>query len=919
VQALQDFDWSQTPLGPREAWPLTLRVTYDIMMSSQFGMCVAWGPAKTLLYNDTYAQFLGKRHPAALGQPVDEVWQDIWHDIGPLYEKAMSGEAVRLENMHLVMARNGVPEDTYWTFSYSPLREAGQVLGFLNVATDTTDMVVARDRARTNAERVQLALSAGAIIGTWLWDVPSDRFTVDEAFAHSFGLDPGLGYDGLRLEQVITTVHPDDRPGLTRALEDAMARGGAYAHQYRVRRSDGHYYWIEANGRVEMEIDGRPLRFPGVLIDVESRRAVEAERDHAIAKLRSLNAELEQKVIAQALARGRTWQVSPDILGVLNADGYFEASNPAWLTTLGWSEEEVAKTVFFDFIHPDDLDSTQRAWEAAIERGLPALRFENRYRHKHGGWRWLSWVAVPDGGKVYCSARDITEEKFRQDQLQERTAERDRLWETTNDLMGSADFDGYLKAINPAWTALLGWSEGELLARPFYHIVDPADREEAARVVARLAAGEEIAGYTDAVICKDGSRRHLMWTASPEPAAGIFRMVGRDVTDLRNTEDALRQSQKMEAVGQLTGGLAHDFNNLLMGISGALELMRTRIDQGRVGDVYRYLGAAQEGTKRAAALTHRLLAFSRRQTLAPISANINQVVSGMLEMIRRTVGPAIVVENVGAVGLWPALVDVPQLENALLNLCINARDAMPDGGRITIETANRWVDRQSSRQLDMPEGQYLSLCVSDTGTGMPPDVIAKAFDPFFTTKPFGEGTGLGLSMIYGFAKQSGGQVRIYSEVGDGAMVCIYLPRHHGEAEKGPMQPLKEEAQPAEHGETVLLVDDEVMVRMLIADVLEEAGYTVIQAGDGRGGLKVLQSDARLDLLITDVGLPGGMNGRQMVDAARAGRPDLKVLFITGYAENALVHNRQLEPGMSILTKPFEIDVLAARVRELIVK
>ncbi len=382
-------------------------------------------------------------------------------------------------------------------------------------------------------------------------------------------------------------------------------------------------------------------------------------------------------------------------------------------------------------------------------------------------------------------------------------------------------------------------------------------------------------------------------------------------------EADLRQSQKMEAVGQLTGGLAHDFNNLLAGISGSLELMALRISQGRTKDIDKYMVAAQGATKRAAALTHRLLAFSRRQTLAPKATDVNALVGGMLDLIRRTVGPSVAVETVCMAALWPALVDPSQLENALLNLCINARDAMPNGGGITIETANCWIDRHGARQHDMPEGQYLSLCVSDTGTGMPPEVIAKAFDPFFTTKPLGEGTGLGLSMIYGFAKQSGGQARIYSEVGEGTMVCIYLPRHFGEAEADASGPEKGPAPLAEAGETVLIVDDEPTVRMLVADVLDDLGYTALEAADGAGGLRVLQSNVRVDLLVTDVGLPGGMNGRQVADAARASRPDLKVLFITGFAENALLNNGQLGPGMAVLTKPFAVDTLAARIRELI--
>ena len=302
--------------------------------------------------------------------------------------------------------------------------------------------------------------------------------------------------------------------------------------------------------------------------------------------------------------------------------------------------------------------------------------------------------------------------------------------------------------------------------------------------------------------------------------------------------------------------------------------------------------------------------------LDPKPTDINRLVAGMEELVRRTVGPAIEVEVVGKAGLWLALVDENQLENALLNLCINARDAMPDGGRITIETANKWLDDRASKQRDLPEGQYLTLCVTDTGTGMAPEVIERAFDPFFTTKPLGEGTGLGLSMIYGFARQSNGQVRIYSELGQGTTMCIYLPRHVGRVDVVESERASEISR-AEHGETVLIVDDEPTIRMLVADVLADFGYGAIEAVDGASALKVLQSAARVDLLVTDVGLPGGLNGRQVADAGRSVRPGLKVLFITGYAENAAVGNGHLDHGMRVLTKPFAMDVLASRIRDMI--
>jgi PAS domain S-box-containing protein len=389
------------------------------------------------------------------------------------------------------------------------------------------------------------------------------------------------------------------------------------------------------------------------------------------------------------------------------------------------------------------------------------------------------------------------------------------------------------------------------------------------------------------------------------------------IAERKHAEDALRQSQKMEAVGQLTGGIAHDFNNLLTGIMGSLELLQRRLSQGRLSEIDRYVMAAQGAAKRAASLTHRLLAFSRRQTLDPKPTNVNRLVTGMEELIRRTVGPQITLEVVAEPGLWTALIDASQLESALLNLCINARDAMTNGGRITIETSNKWLDDRAARERDLPSGQYLSLSVTDTGIGMTSDVIAHAFDPFFTTKPIGQGTGLGLSMVYGFARQSGGQVRIYSEAGHGTTMCLYFPRHHGGASETATDADTARAAHAQTGRTVLVVDDEPAVRMLIIDVLEDLGFTVLEAGDGAAGLRILQSSTPVDLLISDVGLPGGMNGRQLADAARTAQPGLKVLFITGYAENAIIGNGQLGAGMRVLTKPFVVETFAARVLEMI--
>ena len=394
-----------------------------------------------------------------------------------------------------------------------------------------------------------------------------------------------------------------------------------------------------------------------------------------------------------------------------------------------------------------------------------------------------------------------------------------------------------------------------------------------------------------------------------------------EAAERERVEEALRQSHKMEAVGQLTGGLAHDFNNLLAAISGSLELIHIRVGEGRTAELGRYIEAAMVSTKRATTLTHRLLAFSRRQMLDPTPTDVNRLVGGMEDLFRRTVGPGIRVETKLAGDLWATICDQNQLESALLNLVLNARDAMPDGGNLLIESANTvfpdWGGEPRDAPLrDMPAGECVAVLVTDTGTGMAPDVLARAFDPFYTTKPMGQGTGLGLSMIHGYVEQSGGHVRLRSEMGQGTTVAIYLPRYLGATVSDQEIVAATLPPPAAAGAVVLLVEDEPIVRMLMIEMLSDHGYKVQEAHSGRSGLSVVESGARLDLLITDVGLPGGMDGRQLADAVRQQRPNLKVLFITGYAESASLGNGRREQGMEIMIKPFTVDAFLAKVREM---
>jgi len=658
------FDWSTHVLGPMAGWPVVLRVAVNMMLASSFPQCMAWGPQRTLLYNDAYRPMLGHK-PAPLGKPIDEVWAEVWPDIRPLLERAYAGEATFVEDLPLVVERHGRPEQAWFTFCYSPVRdERGQVLGMLDTALETTGKMLAEQR-------------------------------------------------------------------LTEAA-----------------------------------------------------------------------ASLERQVAERTADRNRLWQLSSDLMLVARLDGTVLAVNPAWTQLLGWTEDDTLGTDVMGLVHLEDRQASQHQLQQLAE-GHSLHRFDNRMRHRDGSYRWISWTATPGDGVMSAVGRDVT-----------------------------------------------------------------AEREQA-----------------DA---------------------------------LRRTEEMLRHSQKMEAVGQLTGGLAHDFNNLLQGISGSLQLIEKLIERGRHADLGRYLTSARGATRRAATLTHRLLAFSRRQTLAPRPTDLNELVAGMAELIHRSLGPGIEWRHAPAPGLWPTRVDVDQLESALLNLCINARDAMPDGGVLQLALANEHL-AQDDTALDLPAGDYVALSVSDTGIGMPAEVVARAFDPFFTTKPIGRGTGLGLSMVYGFARQSGGQVQIDSVPGQGTTVRLLLPRSTEAARPAAAAPMalpQAQPEPTLSGQ-VLLVEDNAEVRLLVADALHDLGLSLTTAEDGPGALALLQSAQPFDLLISDVGLPGGLNGRQVADAALALRPQLRVLFITGYADNAVLGAADLAAGMDVLVKPFTLEALVARVKGLL--
>ncbi|MDB6083300.1 MAG: hybrid sensor histidine kinase/response regulator [Gammaproteobacteria bacterium] len=647
------------------------------------------------------------------------------------------------------------------------------------------------------------------------------------------------------------------------------------------------------------------------------------------------------------------FELAPSFVAVLSGPEHrIELANAGLLKMLG--DRKIAGKTVKEALPDPAAHEFLNLLDQAFRTGERVVRTAARYAVETAGAsedeRFLDFVLQPitDGvgqvNGIFVHGSDVTERvhaeavlRDRQTHLHEENADLGRLvTERSAQLMAkealiqtvyehSSEYhmvvaqirDGVfrLEEMNPAALKFYKAVREEVIGRTIDECLGP---DEAAVINAHLTA-----------CLKSNAPHHyesvyagnvIEGIASPLPAVrGIGRQIAvsaRDVTERRNLQEQLRQSQKMEAVGQLTGGLAHDFNNLLSGISGSLELLKARKAQGRLTEIDRYITAAQGAAHRAAALTHRLLAFARRQTLDAKSTDVNRLVAGLGDLVRRTVGPAIHVATVEANDLWKALVDPNQLENALLNLCINARDAMPNGGELVIRTSNHSFDERTAAEYDLSPGRYLSLCVSDTGTGMSPEVMAKAFEPFFTTKPIGEGTGLGLSMLYGFARQSGGSVRIRSAMGQGTTVCVYLPRHVGDGDDTDRSIDTEKPLRMGHGETVLVVDDEPTVRMLVTDVLNDMGYKAIEAKDGVEGLRLLQSGLRIELLVTDVGLPGGVDGRQLVEAARAYRSDLRILFITGYADISPSGIGDAYAGVQTLTKPFAMQELAVRVSTL---
>lgn len=760
--------------------------------------------------------------------------------------------------------------------------------------------------------RLQLVLDAAVATCSWEWDIAQKRLVADAGFAVITNQDPLTLASGVPTDSFFVSVHPDDLKRVKLAVAGILAGSEVFSKEYRLLRADGGYRWVRAGGRAIRDAEGEPAKFVGSLIDITEQKRVD-----------------EQLRIAQSAGGIGTFEyiVGYGTIGVSEQLCRLFGLHPSKI---------LAVRTLNALIHPGD--------EPVIDLTRPdELQSENDIefriaRANDGQERWLARRGeyvddIHTSGRRYVGVIfDITEAKQTQESLRqanetlaelarESLRERDRVWRNSRDLLVVIDTAGVFRDVSPSWLEILGHAPDEMSGSRVIDAIWPEDRDRA-KVDLRKAAENTHTELEVRMTHQDGSPRTISWMTSREDDR--VYAYGRDVTvekrqriALEQTEDQLRQAQKMEAVGQLTGGIAHDFNNMLTGVIGALSIIKRRIAAGRTDDLDKFIDAATSSAHRAASLTHRLLAFSRRQSLDRKSVDVKQLVTSMEELFQRTIGEQIELAFNVAAETWEAETDANQLESAILNLVINARDAMSKGGKLTIETTNvSFTEGDLARGETLKPGSYVVIAVSDTGTGMSQATIDKAFDPFFTTKPIGQGTGLGLSMIYGFAQQSGGHARIYSQLGIGTTIKLYLPASQKPIEQGAFETETEVKLPRGEGETILVVEDDDSVRMLVVDTLSELGYRVVEAVDGTQALPVIEGKGRIDLLVSDVGLPG-LNGRQLAEIAIAARPSLNVLFITGYAAAAAARAEFLAPGMEMITKPFAIDDLAQKVKDML--
>ncbi|MCC5887031.1 MAG: PAS domain S-box protein [Gammaproteobacteria bacterium] len=774
--------------------------------------------------------------------------------------------------------------------------ESGAVLKWYGTGVDIHDRVLAEDEALRLANQIQVTLNS-----------ISDSFVaLDADWRYTYLNERAAAFFQRSIQEVLGTSIWESFPALQGTNLEAGFREVMHTRQsrrfeYRSQITKGY-----------LDVTAYPSNDGGIAIyfrDVSEMVEARQRLEHEEARFRAVTQAATDVVWDWDIQRQRIWW-SEGLLAVFgHPDGGQET--PARL----WTER----------VHPDDRERVLASIMAVREQRKSLWEESYRYRHADGQYRDVDdrGVAIFDAEgavlRMVGGMTDVTDVRRAEATLARQAA----LLDQARDAIVLCDSADRIRFWNRSAERIYGWSAGEVMGQPLDALLYE-HRDAYSRVVDDVRSHGEWRGRMQqqradgTVITVEGHWVRVDADAAPggEADVGAVMAINTDITDQLALEEQLSQAQRLESVGQLTGGIAHDFNNLLTIVLGNSDLLVESLAHD--DDMREMAGMIQTAAERAAELTQRLLAFARKQPLDPRSVDVNALVLGMDRMLRRTLGEQVEIELVRGAGLWQALVDEGQLENAVLNLCINARDAMPSGGRLTLETSNAHLDETyASQHSEVQPGQYVRVSISDTGTGMSPETMKRAFDPFFTTKEVGRGSGLGLSMVYGFIKQSQGHVRIYSEIGEGTTVHLYLPRVIGAGERGVRGAAHVPAAPLGQGEKILLVEDDELVRNHLTAQLRALGYQVVAARNGPEGLQVLRQFADLDLLFTDVVMPGGMSGRDLADAARLLRPDLPVLFTSGYTENAIVHHGRLDAGVQLLSKPYRQQDLARKVRRVL--
>jgi PAS domain S-box-containing protein len=738
---------------------------------------------------------------------------------------------------------------------------------------------------------------------------PELIFLYNDAYLPILG-DKHPGAFGRPLREVWSEVYPELGSLTAAILRGERAAFFAVDHPWAVRRHGGAFE--DASFTISyspIPDETAPNGIGGVLTTcLETTERVRKE-----AALQILNDRLEAEIAERVRERDRIWQVSEDLLGVSNFDGYFTSVNPAWTRLLGWSEDEIKRMHVSDMRHPDDAPAAI-AGRQRLAEGVPTVRMENRFRHKDGSWRWLYWTLTVENGVIYVNGRHVTAEKLATEALRESERQFRLFADAVTDYaLVRLDAQGVVSGWNQGAQRITGYPEEEIVGRHFSCFYTAADR--AAGVPKRALTTTALSGtHSDEGwrVRKDGSLMFasVVMHAIRDEDGGLvgFAKITRDIGErreaeakLRLAEEQLAQSQKMEALGQLTGGIAHDFNNMIMVVSGNAQLLRPRVAGA---SALRSVEAIEAAAARGENLTRQLLGFSRRQPLNPSVIDLRQRLAAVRDLLASSVRGNIELAIDVARGVWPVFVDIHELDLALINLVVNARDAMPDGGTVTIGASN--LELQPEDTLERLAGDFVALTVADRGRGIAPDILPKVFEPFFTTKQTDKGTGLGLSQVYGLARQSGGTATIASQIGAGTAVTIYLPR----SRRLPSPQRIVEADAPRGDETVLVVEDNPGVEEVARLLLDQLGYRVLHAQSADAALDLLHSGEAIDLVFTDVVMPGELDGLALAQRVRKEYPQVAVLLTSGYARAW----HTFENGLPLLRKPYKLPSLARAIR-----